>query len=219
MPTQPYKTKDGSRVPGTTTVIGACKLGGIEGLLAWANREGLAGRNHRDSRDKAADAGTCAHDMVECHIRGREFTPVPYDAECLAKARHAFQAFHAWAQQTKLSPAHPELSLLSETYRYGGTLDAMFVDGNLAVGDWKTSNGVYVDHLLQLAAYGNLWTENFPDQPITGGYHLVRFSKPEHPDDPVHFVHHHWANLDAGWEAFKHCRALYELQKRLKALT
>ena len=30
---------------------------------------------------------------------------------------------------------------------------------------------------LKVAAYGILWEENFPDQPIDGGYHLVRFAR------------------------------------------
>lgn len=218
MPTQPYYTRDGKRVPGTTTIISACHIGGIESLLGWANKLGREGKSHREERDKAADAGTACHEMVECFAKGRVFDASKYKPDAIEKAEHAFRAFKEWARQTNLTIAHSEVSLVSEKYRYGGTLDCMLVNGQLALGDYKTSNSVREGMLCQLAAYGNLWTENHPDQPITGGFHLLRFSKPAHPDDPVHFSHHYWANLDVAWEAFKHMRELYELSKRLKGL-
>lgn len=218
MATQPYHLKNGERVPGTTTVISNCKLGGIEGLLHWANAEGLAGRNHRETRDQAADAGTCAHQMVECEIKKIPFDHTKYPEEILGKAEGAYKAYRKWVDQSKLKPIETELALVSETYKYGGTLDTMLIDNELSLGDWKTSNNIYSDYLIQLAAYGNLWIENFPKRPITGGFHLIRFSKPEHPDDPVHFSHHHWSQLDLAWEAFKHMRELYDMAKRLKKM-
>lgn len=218
MPTQPYHLADGTRVPGVTTIIGGCKIGGIEPLLAWANREGLEGRNHRESRDKAADAGTCAHDMVECSIRGWKFDASKYEPDVLAKAEGAFAAYAEWAKQTHLESVATEVPLVSEKYRYGGTMDALLVNGVLSLGDWKTSGGVYVDFLIQLAAYKNLWEEHNPGLPITGGFHLLRFAKPDHPDDPTHFAHHYWANLDLAWEAFKHMRELYDINKRLRKM-
>lgn len=217
MGTQVYKLKDGTRVPGVTTIIGNCHLGSIDGLLFWANSLGKEGKSHTAERDKAADAGTACHEMCEAYAKGRDFDGSKYPAEILAKADGAFAAFKSWAGQTNLRIAHSELPLISENYRYGGTLDCMLVNGALSLGDYKTSNSLRIGMLCQLAAYHNLWTENRPEEPITGGFHLLRFSKSEHQDDPVHFSHHHWSHLDVAWEAFKHMRQLYELQKRLKA--
>ena len=217
-PAQGYRLSNGDRVPGTTTVISNCKIGGIEGLLYWANQEGLNGRNYKETRDKAANAGTCAHEMVECDIRGKDFDKSKYPLEILKLAEGAFKAYRKWAKQTKLKAVSPETRMVSETYRYGGTLDAMLVDGELALGDWKTSNSVRGDYLIQLAAYRQLWEENNPDRPVTGGFHLLKFSKPEHPDDPVHFSHHHWSHLDLAWDAFKHMRELYDMSARLKKM-
>ena len=218
MATQPYFTKDGKRVPGTTTIISNVSLGGIEGLLSWANKLGREGKSHREERDKAADAGTACHEMAECYAKGTEFNASQYPPEILAKASGAFEAFKAWADQTQLKITHAEVPLVSEAYRYGGTLDCMLVHGKLALGDYKTSNSIRVGMLCQLAAYRNLWEENNPEEPVTGGFHLLRFSKPEHEDDPVHFSHHFWSSLDVAWESFKHMRELYELHKRLKGL-
>jgi len=62
-----------------------------------------------------------------------------------------------------------------------------------------------------LAAYGHLWNENNPDNPITGGYYLMKFSK-AYGD----FAHYYFDELDEAWELFKLYRAAYELAKNLK---
>ena len=63
-----------------------------------------------------------------------------------------------WASGTHLTVVESERALVSERYRFGGRLDAMLVDDDLSLGDWKSANAVYADYLLQLAAYGiSLW--------------------------------------------------------------
>lgn len=213
-----YYLKDGSRVPGTTTIIGACHLGGIDGLLAWANKLGREGKSHTEERDKAADAGSACHEMAECYGRKIEFDRSKYSPETLEKADGAYRGFIEWADQTNLRIAVTERPLVSEKYRYGGTLDAMFINGRLSLGDYKTSNSLRASMLCQLAAYRNLWEENEPEQPITGGFHLLRFGRPEHPDDPVTFSHHYWSDLSLAWEAFKHMRELYDIHSRLRKM-
>jgi hypothetical protein len=91
-----------------------------------------------------------------------------------------------------------EKPLVSELHRYGGTPDAVLrlPDGRLAMGDWKTSNGIYRDYLIQVAAYTILWEEN-GNEPITGGYHICRFSK-EFPD----FEHRYYGELEGAKELF-----------------
>lgn len=204
-----YKTADGERVPSVTTILGRFKESG--GLIHWAWNEGMEGRDYRQTRDAAADAGTCAHAMVEAFIRGHDFSAEGYEPDILQRAEKAFGAFLKWADQSKLVPAHPETSLVSEKYRFGGTLDAVFIDGQLAPLDWKSSNAIYMDMLCQVAAYGALWEENHPEQPIEGGYHIVRFDK-EFGD----FAHHWYPELDDGWLYFQLVREAYDISKRLK---
>jgi hypothetical protein len=95
-------------------------------------------------------------------------------------------------------------------YGFGGTPDAIVVNEKLALGDWKTSSAIYGDYLLQLAAYGQLWNENHPELPITGGSHLLRFDK-QYGD----FEHRYFEQLDDAWEAFKLMIPLYNLLKQL----
>ena len=209
MPTKPYKNEANKRVPSVTTVISRFKDSG--GLIHWAWQCGADGKDYRTERDAAADAGTVAHAMVECDIRSTPFDPSPYGEEILAPASLAFEAYLEWKDQTHLKPVATEVSMVSERYQCGGTLDTMLVNGKLALGDWKTSNAVYQDHLIQLAAYGAFWEEAYPDQPITGGYHLLRFSR-GHGD----FSHHYYGNLDEALEAFGLMRQLYDLCAGLK---
>lgn len=210
MPTQRkgYFLADGDRVPSVTTVISRFKDAG--GLIHWAWRMGSEGKDYRDERDKAADAGTMAHAAVEAHIHDQPFS-FDGDAEVCEKARKAFGAFLEWADQTQLRVTHTELPLVSEKYRFGGTFDALLIRNGRAMGDWKSSNNCYPEYLVQVAAYGKLWEENFPEEPITGGFHLLRFDKTFGD-----FHHHWWGELDRAWDAFLHLRDLYEIDKELK---
>lgn len=206
-----YRTADGKRVPGVTTITGRYKDSG--GLVHWAWSQGRDGLDYRATRDAAADAGSCAHDMIEAYIHGVDYSfPADADAEMRQLAETAYGAFERWARVTEMEVLATETPLVSEEYRYGGTLDAIgYVDGALAIIDWKTSNGVYPDYIVQVAAYANLWLEN--KQERVSGAHLLRVGR-EHGQ----FAHHSWPEpvLDKGWESFRLMRELYELDKQLK---
>lgn len=204
-----YFTSDGNRVPSVTTIISRFKDSGA--LIWWAWDLGMKKIDYREVRDKAADAGTLAHLMIEQWAQGAQ-PSVEGDPEVIKKAEQAFGAFLEWAEQTHLQIIHSEVALVSEKHRFGGTLDAMLVNGKLSLGDWKTANAVYADNLMQLAAYGILWEENHPDQPITGGYHLMRFSKNEGD-----FEHRWFGDLEIAKRQFIRLRDAYEDDKLLKA--
>ena len=99
---------------------------------------------------------------------------------------------------------------MSEQYAFGGTLDAVGMIGNeLILLDWKCANAVYADYLYQLAAYGLLWNENYPDHLPVGGFHLCRFAK-EQGD----FAHRYFASLDDEAETFLLMRELFDRVKK-----
>jgi len=215
-PKQGYYLKDGSRVPGTTTIIQRFKESG--GLMQWAFKQGQSGALRLyDEAEKAAEIGTVAHSMVEAFINGKSAAEIMQIARTLPpeaepKAASAFNAYKTWQANFQVEIVSQEIQLVSEKYRYGGTPDAVGMIGNqLVLLDWKTSNGIYTDYLVQLAAYQNLWQENFPERPLTGGFHLLRFAK-EHGD----FGHHYFANLDNAWRQFLLFREAYEIDKELK---
>ena len=211
-----YKTKDGKKTTGVTTIIGRFKETG--GLLWWAFEQGKAAERGEinslyDKRDEAAESGTLCHDMVEAHIRGWDMPDLSkYDKGIADQAQQGYENYLQWEKSNNLETVETEMSLVSEKYKFGGTLDAIMFQGKLALGDWKTSGtGPYVDWLLQLAAYAILWEEHFPDRPIEGGFHLVRFSK-ENPD----FVHYFWGELEDAKAMFLILLDAYDLAKKLK---
>lgn len=213
-PTAGYRNAAGKKVPGVTTIIGRFKDSGA--LLFWAFEQGKAAERGEikslyDKRDQAADHGTHAHDLVEKHIKGLDI----FEELSVApdQVKSALNAYLKWESMTKLKIVEQEASLISEVHQYGGTPDAIGeIGGELCMIDWKTSKGVYQDMLIQIAAYDILWHENHPDKPLTGGFHLCKFSK-EHGD----FSHHYWPNLDEGKEQFLLFRRAYDIDKVLKS--
>lgn len=217
-PRKGYFTKSGKRVPGTTTITGRFKKS--DALLWWAWNEGREGRDFRETKQKAADAGTCCHEMIECWKHKIKFDPSKYSVESLEKAKGAYDAFLEWADQSKLEIVETEIGLVSERHEFGGTLDAILLKGKLAIGDWKSSSNIYSDMLTQVAGgYSLLWQEHFPGKELTGAT-IVRFSKQKQVDDPISF-HHHWYSSEIFPIAQKHfllLRAAYESDKRLEGL-
>lgn len=224
-PRQGYRTADGSKVPSVTTILSRFKDSGA--LMKWAY---TTGREHGyleasgqpapaslyEVSSKAADIGTAAHAMVEVSIDGgNPETAAAYlelNAEDQSKAANAYGMYKAWASQSRLEIIDQEMALVSEKFRFAGTPDAIGrIDGQLCLVDWKTSNGVYSDYLLQLAAYRLLWEENHPDKLLTGGFHLCRFAK-EYGD----FAHHYYRDLDDALTMFLHLRSAYDFDAVLR---
>ena len=186
--------------------------------MYWAFEQGKAAERGEidklyDKRDEAAESGTLAHSMVEYHIKGKPFeAPADTPAETIQEATNAFNSYLNWATMTKLKIVEQEMPLVSEKYQFGGCPDAIGdINGELCLVDWKTSNGVYPDYLIQLAAYKRLWEENNPERPLTGGFHLCRFAK-QHGD----FAHHYYPKLDEAWDQFVLFLAAYHIDKSLK---
>lgn len=209
-----YFLKDGTRVPGTTTVIGRFKESGA--LIAWAYKRGKDGLDLYESRDKAAELGTIVHEMVQEYVGGND--PSLIIPGTLTNADRnaidsAFEAFLEWFEAGSFTIVEQEMQLVSETYKFGGTPDAVARDskGRLVLIDFKTSDGVYSDYLYQLGAYRILWNENNPDNQLTGGSHLARFSK-QHGD----FSHHFYPDITEAERGFILMRSLYEIDGTLK---
>lgn len=213
-----YYNATGKRVPGVTTILGRFKEAG--GLIQWAYTCGRDGIDINEARDRAADAGTACHEMIDAHLHKRQFQRGGYPPDVLAKADHAFLAFLEWAEQSKLALAASEVSLVSEKHQFGGTFDGAFVAGTLRLLDYKTSSGIYTDQLVQVAGgYAILWAEHYPDRPLHG-IDILRISKPNAPDDPVSFEHRHFSAelIPIASRQFLLLRDAYELDKRLKGM-
>ena len=124
-----YSLADGSKVPGVTTIIGRFKDSG--GLLFWAFNVGKSGANRLyEERDAAGDAGTFAHALVEAHLRdpasvATMSAPAGLPSDVVEKGLNAYETYLSWERQSKLKIIAQEESMVSEKYRFGGTLDAV----------------------------------------------------------------------------------------------
>lgn len=209
-PKEGYYTADGTRVPGVTTVLG---LLAKPALIPWAYKRGKDGLELYESRDKAADIGTLAHAMCEAHLLGKAPAAVleGQPVELAAQAEVAYAAFVQWLGQTRAEVVSVEQPFVSEAHRYGGTPDIVLrIDGKLAMGDLKTSNALYREAAIQIAAYALLWNETHEEQ-ITGGFHLLRLGK-----DAPDFEHRYFGDLDDARELWLHLLAAYRLDQQLK---
>ena len=213
---QIYKTKvDGKRVPSVTTILGKMKDPG--GLMYWANQMGLDGLTLQEARNQVANPGTMAHDLVEAHINGWDEPEFPgVKKESVGLAKQALRNFIKWQKMSRMAFRYTEVSLVSDKHRFGGRLDAIGQEpeGDLCIVDFKTG-GLYAEHLFQVAAYHIMWNENYPDDLLTGGAHLLSFKR-----ETADFAHHYFGNFDYEMETFIQMRHLYDriknAEKRVK---
>jgi hypothetical protein len=207
-----YKNAAGVRVPGVTTITGVLNK---PALVKWANDLGLQGIDSSKYVDEMAKIGTLAHYIVECHIREtmskKKVEPDYSDAtpNQIDLATNAALKFFEWENGHKVKYLATELILISEKQQVGGTCDIYCeLDGKKTLIDLKTCKGIYPEQFTQVGAYAHLLTEN--------GYavedvRILRIGRDESEgfeDKKVPF-------LDLHWERFKHCRAIYELNKTI----
>lgn len=106
----------------------------------------VAGNNKMKA---AGNIGHNVHAYAECFLKG---LPLP---ELLTdEAKRCADAFHQWMDQHHVKLVASERMIFSKQHYYAGTCDLIAeIDGELAVGDFKTSSGIYNEARFQTAAY------------------------------------------------------------------
>jgi len=215
MPANRYSLPDGTRVPSVTTILGRFKESAA--LIHWAWTQGKKGLDYRKTRDDAAGIGTQTHEAIEQWFAdGKDPMLLSPEAET------AFGAFRAWFDAEELTAIAPEVKLVSGEHEYGGQFDLLgeHPEHGLVVCDWKTSASVYPDFLAQLAAYQRLVCENgiedgekVPKGTMANSGLILRLDKKTGLPEPHFFS---GAQLDCGWEYFRHALSLYRAAEALK---
>lgn len=204
-----YRLTDGTVVPGTTTVVNELAK---PALIHWAWRLGTEGLDYRKHRDQAAEVGTLTHLMVLRHFTGQEPDLSTFTPEQVAKARRAFGKFEDWLQRNDIQDVRAELPLVSERWRYGGTVDVYgYVNGVPTLLDCKTGGALRDEHLYQVAAYHQLLREHgHPVKRII----LLRIGR----EDAEGFDERPYRPRDLAphWRIFRHALAIWWERKRLK---
>jgi hypothetical protein len=145
-------------VPGVTTILGVLNK---PALVPWANRLGLEGIKTTEYVDHLADIGTLAHRMIQCHLTGEELDLSDYTPNQVSAAENAVLSFFEWEKGKELETIRSEAQLVSETHKYGGTVDWYgTINGQAALVDIKTGKAIYDEMVYQVAAYAQLLVEN-----------------------------------------------------------
>lgn len=157
-----YKSHDAEgkefNVPGVTTVTGQYNK---PFLVGWANRLGLEGYDSQLYTEEAQKIGSAAHEMVEADLQEREPDLAEYTAAQLERARYGFGEFKKWRSEHVVVPILTETPLISERFKYGGTLDFYgLVDEVPTLMDFKTSGDLYPEHGWQVGGLSILLQEN-----------------------------------------------------------
>lgn len=209
-----HKNKTGNRVPSVTGIL--ANLGWpLPGLMYWAWDQGMHGINYRDTSQRAADAGTCAHQLIEWWIN--DHTPTPrelaiYPEDVYEKGQTALLNFIQWAETVHFTVLETECAYTSEEYQFGGKIDCVAsVNDRRVILDWKSGSGVYPNMWIQGEAYRHLWDECRPDEPIEDGIYILRIDK-----ETVGFDWHYRFSIPEAWEAFLLLRKLHELKSKIK---
>ncbi|MGE5631352.1 MAG: PD-(D/E)XK nuclease family protein [Caulobacteraceae bacterium] len=201
-----YKLPDGTRLPGVTTILGVLNK---PALVSWANKLGLEGIDSSKYVDESARIGTLAHYLVQCDLTGEKPDLSTYGAFEIDKAENSLLSYYEWKKNKQIETIENELPLVSEKYRYGGTIDCLCtMNGETWLLDFKTGKAIYPEMLTQLSAYMQLLNEN--------GYEvkkarILRIGR----DETEGFEERVITQFEQHWELFQHCLAIYRLQKQL----
>jgi len=139
-----YQLADGTPVPGVTTVLNILAK---PALIQWAWNLGCQNLDWREVRDSAGDIGTLAHFLIMCHLKDEVPDTSEYSQADIEKATNCLNKFKNWLKEHPISPVMIETPLVSEEYKFGGTLD-LFAEYNdeFILVDFKTGKSLYDEY-------------------------------------------------------------------------
>lgn len=212
----------GQPVPGVTTILGNIAKPQLYKWYAdmaadyWhkAVKEGRT--DYAVIRDEAAGApnarkesagasGTNVHAYAEAF-----FKKLPLPELTSDDAKRGVEAFHDWLNSYTIEVLAVERTLFSKEHYYAGTCDFVAkIDGELCVGDIKTSSGIYNDHRFQTAAYQHALQEE-TGAAFTSRW-IVRFDKKTSAFEARRFT-----EFDLDFQGFNAALMLHRTFKAMK---
>lgn len=208
---QKYKLKDGTLVVGVTTITGQLAK---PQLVHWAYNLAVDGIKYWNVTNEAKNVGTIVHYLTECKLKNLKPLDTilkDYTQNQIESAKRSYDNFLKWFKTHNIKVLAVELQLVSEKYKYGGTLDFMAeIDGVLCLVDIKSGKGIYDDMKYQLSAYKQLYEEIYKKK-IERVY-IIHIPHVENKN----FVEYRYDDLSKSWWGFYHLLKFYQLKKELK---
>ncbi len=171
---------------------------------------------HKDKLEDAGEVGHKAHAWIEKWIKNdlasTDFSMTILEKDALeVRAQNCSNAALAWMQAHNIRWRFTERKVYSREFKYAGTMDGLaLVDScndpkcckqqfkdHLAVIDWKSSNYLYVEYVLQTAAYRQAYQEETGEQ--IEDIFIVRLGK---EDGEFEAWHIDSSLAEHGWDAF-----------------
>lgn len=166
-----------------------------------------AKKAHEDIKDIAAETGKAIHKWVDQFVK-KEKPEMPTDPAIL----NGVNAFLKWKSENKVKIFDSEKIIYSKKYHYGGIIDILAeVNGQLCVCDIKTSNAIYDEMRLQVAAY--MQAEQEESKKKYDGRWIIRLSKSDTPEFETHFLDFDKDAFKKDFDAFINAVGLYRWQK------
>lgn len=205
---QRYYLKDGTQVPGVTTVTGLLDKPALKG---WAWKMGLKGEDIYKYTDEAKAIGSLAHELIAESLGGPAAKVKGYSPDQLERAQYSVKVFADWqARHGDLKPLSIELPLVSEAHHYGGTIDLVAeIDGHVELIDFKTGSGIWPEHEVQVGAYWKLLDEGGAR---IEGARILRIGRTEGESIDERTLT--GVQVLNGWRVFEHCLAIHRLKKK-----
>lgn len=154
-----YRSSAGKALPSVTQILGIVAK---PYLVPWANKLGKQGIDSDVLLKRSASIGTLAHALVQGYLNNEEVSVEGFPVTHVEAAKNALASFMKWkhAETHSVRPILLEQEMTSETYGFGGTLDAVLkVDGMTYIVDFKTGRSIHKEYMAQLAAYKLLYDE------------------------------------------------------------
>jgi len=202
-----YKLTDGTLVPGVTTITG---LRNKPALVKWGNNLGLQGIDITKYVDDKAEIGTLAHYLILCHLKNEKPILDDYSKNTIDKAENSFLHFLDWEKSKKIETILCERALISENYKFGGTLDWYGkINDVLTLLDFKTGSEIYPEYFYQISGYKILLAENQLEIPAE--YRILSIPRTEEEKQTEKIK----KNIDIEQEIFLSLLTVYWKEKSL----
>lgn len=132
-----------------------------------------AKKRPKEVAEEGAEKGTQVHAMIEEFFTTGKHEQIPLEF------KEQIKKFHQWRWDYCVEPIEVEKTLFSKRFKFAGTTDLVAKlscpEEKIFVIDFKTANGLYHDHKLQLASYFYAWEEMTGKKADMGG--MLRIDK------------------------------------------
>jgi len=167
---------------------------------------GKAKEYAKELAQEQADIGKKIHDLIHLHLLGEKIDLSVEDE----KVQAGFLAFLSWLNEHEFEPLAMEKIIYHPEYMYAGKLDvAGILDGELAIMDWKSSNGIYLEHYLQLSAYVKAY-QAMENKPVKKAF-IIHLGK-----EDGSFMAYEMKDIETPFSLFLSCLNIYNGKKQIQ---